>query len=287
MARGRGGVALLVALGWTGALQAAQLEPGTLHAWDEYVRGVSTRMAARAGDGPFLWMDEAPARLRAVRAGGIVVTPIPARNPVHVPDGLIHHWIGAAFVPNASVADVLSVVRDYGRYPEYYRPEVVASRALGRDGGEDRFTLVIRNHSLFSSHAMDGDYHGSFVRLDARRWYNITYTTRVQEIEDYGERSECRLPVGTGSGYIWRLFSVARFAERDGGVYVEVEAVALSRDIPGSLAWLVNPIVRRVARSSLETSLEQTRKAVDSTVLAGRKPGPRPMSWPVALRMGK
>ena len=47
-------------------------------------------------------------------------------------------------------------------------------------------------------------------------------------------------------------------------MYVEVEAIALSRDIPVSLRWLVDPIVRRISRSSLVTSLQQTGDAVRS-----------------------
>ena len=53
-----------------------------------------------------------------------------------------------------------------------------------------------------------------------------------------------------------------RLEENDGGVYVEIEAVALSRDIPPALRFLVDPIVRRVSRSALLTSLEQTENAV-------------------------
>ena len=33
----------------------------------------------------------------------------------------------------------------------------------------------------------------------------------------------------------------------DGGVYVETEAMELSRDIPAARRWMVGPIVRRVA----------------------------------------
>jgi hypothetical protein len=33
-------------------------------------------------------------------------------------------------------------------------------------------------------------------------------------------------------GLIWRLYSVVRLEERDGGGYMDVEVVALSRDIP-------------------------------------------------------
>jgi hypothetical protein len=43
---------------------------------------------------------------------------------------------------------------------------------------------------------------------------------------------------------------------------MEVEVIGLSRDIPASLRWLVEPIVRHVSRASLSTSLQQTENAV-------------------------
>ena len=68
--------------------------------------------------------------------------------------------------------------------------------------------------------------------------------------------------MGQGGGYIWRLASQVRLEERDGGVYLELEVMALSRDIPGSLRLFVEPIVRRVSRNSLAESLRQTEDAV-------------------------
>jgi hypothetical protein len=67
---------------------------------------------------------------------------------------------------------------------------------------------------------------------------------------------------GEGHGIVWRLFGITRYVERDGGVYLELEAIGLSRDIPASLRWVVEPIVRRVSRASLSTSLRQTGNAV-------------------------
>jgi len=32
-----------------------------------------------------------------------------------VPNGLVHDWVGAAFIPNATLEIVLSVVHDYDR----------------------------------------------------------------------------------------------------------------------------------------------------------------------------
>lgn len=50
--------------------------------------------------------------------------------------------------------------------------------------------------------------------------------------------------------------------EGEGGVYFEVEAIALSRDIPAMLRLMVEPVVRRVSRNSLATALRQTQEAV-------------------------
>jgi len=33
-----------------------------------------------------------------------------------------------------------------------------------------------------------------------------------------------KLPTDEGHGYIWRLYSLTKFEERDGGVYIEVES---------------------------------------------------------------
>ncbi len=273
-------------------LAAAELKPETIQAWDDYVRGMNAQMKARLEVGRFLWVDQQPGRGQEVRRGAILVIPAGAHNPSAVPNGLIHHWIGAAFVPGATLEDMFSVVRNYGRYKEFYRPVVVDSRPLGPGGEPDRFSMIVLNRMLLAKIAMDSDYEGSYIQVDDRRWYNTTHSTRVQEVENYGEASECRMAEGTGSGYIWRLYSQSRFEERDGGVYVELEAAALSRDIPVSLRWMVNPIVRRISRSSLLTSLEQTRAAVGAVVAAERRSpsvaeNPRPTVANFSLRIPK
>ncbi len=51
-----------------------------------------------------------------------------------------------------------------------------------------------------------------------------------------------------GSGLIWRLSSIKRLEERDGGVYAELEAIALRRDIPVAFRLIAMLIVRRVSR---------------------------------------
>jgi hypothetical protein len=117
------------------------------------------------------------------------------------------------------------------------------------------------NRSALSKTALDCDYETTFVRVDGRRMYSITQAKRIQEIADYGTAKQHTLPEGEGTGLIWRLFSVSRFEEREDGLYIETEAMALSRDIPSALRLVVEPIVRRVSREALETALRQTANA--------------------------
>lgn len=250
MSRGSVVALLLVAA----AARGADLKPATLEAWDEYLQRADARMEERA-KGQFLWADESQERLRRLRAGEVLVSPM-GHTPEAVPSGLIHHWIGAAFIAGAHLDDVMAVVRDYERYTEYYKPSVVDARTLSRRAEEDRFTVVVVDKAMFMRRALDSEYRSRFAQVDPTKWYSEARTTRVQELADTG-----LIPDGEGSGYIWRLATISRYAERDGGIYVETEAMALSRPIPMTLRWLVDPIVRRVSRTSLETSLEQTRDA--------------------------
>ena len=45
-------------------------------------------------------------------------------------------------------------------------------------------------------------------------------------------------------------------------LFGELEAIGLTRDIPVSLRWVANPLVARLSRSTLSTSLRQTREGV-------------------------
>jgi hypothetical protein len=257
---------------------AADLKPETVQTWEEYVKAVSVRSQKHLVPGsPFLSIDEVPGQAARLRGGEIVASPAGPHIPMKVLSGLIHDWTGAAFIPNVTLPDVLRVVRDYGRYQDIYHPNVRDSKPTVTGEWEDRFSLLLINKSVIARTALDSDYHSSYSRLDDRRWYSITETTRIQEVADYGASSQHTLPENEGAGLIWRLYSVNRFEERDGGVYVEVEAIALSRDIPFSLRWLVDPIVRRISRSSLVTSLQQTQDAVRSGTSSASHSSDRPL----------
>jgi hypothetical protein len=249
------GVALSVA-------QAASLKPEAAQAWEDYIEsasgGIQERANAPAG---FLQIDTTPALAEKVHRGEIVVSPAAAHIPKKVPFGLIHDWIGTAFLANTTIKDVVAIVRDYPKYAEVYAPHVLEPKVISTGETVDLFSVVLMNRSVLSKTALDCDYETTFVRVDDRRMYSITQAKRIQEIADYGTAKQHTLPEGEGAGLIWRLYSVSRFEEREDGLYIETEAMALSRDIPSALRVVVEPIVRRVSREALETALRQTANA--------------------------
>jgi hypothetical protein len=249
------------------AAGATELKQETVKAWQEYVVAATAKMQERLRPGAhFLKVDEDQHWISSVRSGEILVLQGGSQGLTKVRSGLIHDWFGAAFIAGTTLNQVLSVVRDHNHYKEFYSPNVVDSKTLSTDGLEDRFSMVLVNNSLLAKTAFASNYECRYIRVSNQRWYSVSESTRVQEIENYGTPSEHMLPQGEGKGMLWRLFSITRFEERDGGVYIELEAIALSRDIPISLRWMIEPIVRRVSRNSLVASLRQTEGAVRASV---------------------
>jgi hypothetical protein len=250
---------------------AATLTEETKAAWDTYLREANAAMQARLQPGAhFLWLDDEPGRAEGIRTKGPYVAPVGPHIPKKVSSGLIHDWLGVGFVPNVKIEDIVRVVRDYDRYKEIYQPGVIDSISHGTDGVKDLFAMRLVNRSVVAKTALDTDCEASYFRLDDRHWYGVSNTIHIQEVEKFGTPGQRTLPEDHGTGLIWRLSSITRLEERDGGVYAELEAIALSRDIPAAFRVFVTPIVRRVSRDSLATSLHQTKVAIDDR-MAHRK----------------
>jgi hypothetical protein len=253
----------MVAAGVVRPAHSTDLEPGTIAAWQQYAHSADVRMQARLHtDKPFLWIDETADRALRVRRGEIVVMPMVDQGTRAVPDGLIHDWIGGVFIPNASIDKLLAVVHDYDRYKEIYRPVVIDSRSEAC-AADREFSMTWQRHVLFVTAAIQGHYQAHEFAVDPHRRYSIIDATSIQQIEGYGHPGQHLLPPDNGSGFMWRMHSISRYEQRDGGVYLEVEAIALTRDVPPSLRWMVNPVVHRLSISSLTTTLRQTRRAVN------------------------
>lgn len=268
------GLAVVLMLAPGVGARAVELAPETAKAWDCYLQTVQDRVNERLeGQRPFLWLDEDASRRQRARQGEILVWHPGPDGTQEVPNGLIHDWAGDLFIPGATIQDVFGVLHNYGRYGDYYRPVVRRAKFLGRDEENERYQMVWLKKALFVTAALEGEYETTYVPLDEKRWYSRSRATRMQEIRNYGHADEQKMAPDTGSGFLWRMYSASRFEERDGGVYVEIEVVALSRDIPSGLRWLVTPYVAKLSRDSVISTLDQTRDAVMQSTVGPSGPG--------------
>lgn len=222
-----------------------------------------------APSGAFLWVDGLPEARRAVayaelQRGEVISARMQTPDPSGIsrtPGALIHHWVGTVFIPGASLAQVLDVVQDYDRHAEYYAPDVVQSKKVAQNGGDYKVRYRLREKKILTI-ILDTDYEVHLHILDAARAYSVSYSTRISQVENAGEPGERELPPGNDDGFLWRLNSYWRFFDTGRGVYVQCEAVSLTRDIPTGLNWLVGPFIESVPKESLEFTLQSTRTAV-------------------------
>jgi hypothetical protein len=169
--------------------------------------------------------------------------------------------MGVVFIPGASLKQTLTLLQNYDEQWRIYAPRVVRSKLLQHNG--DNFKVFLRlSDKKIVTVVLDTEYDVHYFWLDKARAYSQSYSTCVQEVENSGPPDEHDKPVGQDNGYLWRINSYWRFLERDGGVYVQLEAISLTREIPSGLGWLIGPFVTSVPRESLTFTLNRTRESL-------------------------
>ena len=234
---------------------AAELKPHTEQAYQKYLSGIKQSLDSRKH---FLLIESANGVRQRIRNGEIFIEE--KRPRTDPPDGLIHHWEGAVFIPGATLRQVLAGVQNYDQHQKLYAPEVIASKTLGRDGNEFRVRLRLLKKKILTV-VLETEHLVAYKEKGPAKWESESRSTKVAEVEKSGTAQEKELPPGTGHGFVWHLDSFWRFLEADGGVYLECTSVSLSRDIPFGMSRIIRPIVDDLPEESLRRLLENTRRA--------------------------
>jgi len=250
---------------------AAELKPETIVAFERYVAATSARMEAELGSADrflrvFTQADALPSSVERLRRGEVVVERLVTTDrgrPIGIPGGLVHHWVGVAFLPGVTLERTIALLQDYDRHAAVYAPRI--ARSALRTHADDVFQFHLRFFMQKGiSVVVDTENTAHFVRLDADRAASSIVATRIAEVENPGTPAEREKPPGLDSGYLWRLNTYWRFLRRDGGTYVQCESISLTRGIPTGLGWLIGPFVTSLPRESLQFTLETTRRALVS-----------------------
>ena len=262
------GLAVAMAFASVGHGAAAELQSRTIEAFNRYVRLTEARLTS---DPAFLWVDGLPdARrreaLKTVHGKELAIerlTTTDRGRGIDVPDGMIHHWIGTAFVASATVDEALALLQDYNAHQRIYAPPVAGSKLLSRDGNVFKVYLRFAMKKGISV-VVNSEHEARFSRPAGDRAEGWIHSTRIAEVEDAGKPTERENPVGNDGGYLWRLNTYWRLLARDGGVYIHCESVSLTRGIPFGFGWIVKPFVTSIPRESLTFTLETTRQYLES-----------------------
>ncbi len=243
-------------------VKPVQLNPKTLEAFDAYVHNAEKEMEESLHlSGSFLWTQQAPERAQVVDQGQVVAQFWSRQGPAQVPNGLIHDWIASAFVPDSNIQEILAVIQDYDNHKNIYKPEVLDSKLISRDGNDFKVYLRLLKRKIITV-VLDTDHEVRYRPVDKTRWVCRSYTTRIAEVENAGNPDERVLEADTGYGFLWRLYSYWRFEERNAGVVVECRAISLTRDVPFGLKWVIEPIIEKLPKESLINTLEATARQV-------------------------
>jgi hypothetical protein len=171
--------------------------------------------------------------------------------------------VGVVFIPGANLTQTLGLLQGYDEHSRIYAARVLRSKLIQHNDDDFMVFLRLRETKIVTV-VLDTEYGVHYVRLDSTRAYSRSYSTRVAEVDGAGQLGELEKPIGDDSGFLWRLNSYWRFWERDGGVYVQLEAISLTRDIPDGLGWLIRPFVTSLPSESLVFTLNRTREALNA-----------------------
>ena len=248
------------------AAPAVELKKDTLAAFQRYAHAREAQLdQGLKDDSPFLWVDTLSKGRRRdayaqMKHGEVFIERLKMLvdgKEIDCPDGLIHHWIGTVFIPGTTLERTLALLQDYDHHATNFAPEVIASKTLERDG--DHFKIYMRFVKKKVVTVVEDTWQDvQYVHLDSTRAYSRALTTRVQEVENAGKRDERLKPPGKDGGFLWNLYTYWRFEERDGGVYIQCEAISLTRDVPFLLAWL-RRFITSVPKESLVFTLGTAR----------------------------
>ena len=250
-------------LGAIPCLAAAEPTPAATSAFNTYIAGVESRLAKqhRSQNGfvaPTASQGQSEMRLRQ---GELIVEQLTPSTSADLPGAMLHDWRGTAFVAGGKAADFERLMKDFNAYPQRYSPQVMQAKILSQQGDRFQASMRVRQKHVITV-VMDTVYDIAFDRLDAQRGYSISRSTRISEIGSPGTNSERALAPNEEHGFLWRLNTYWSYEERDGGLYMQIESVSLTRSIPTGLGWIIGPFVMSVPHESLEFTLRSTCSAL-------------------------
>ena len=255
----------------TAPLLIGEPTPAATTSFNAYTKTVESRLAKQHLSPNAFLATADPVRTEArLRQGELIIEQLTPSTSADLPGALLHHWRGTAFAPGAKASDFERLMRDFNTYPQHFSPQVLQASLLAQNGDRFQASIRVRQRHVITV-VMDTTYDITFGQLDSRHGYSSSRSTHIDEIDSPGTSAEHPLNAADEHGYLWRLNTYWTYEERDGGLYLQIEAVSLTRSIPHGLGWAIRPYVESIPRESLEFTLHSVCAALRKQDIAALK----------------
>jgi hypothetical protein len=248
-----------------------KLTQPTLDAWNTYIRLTENRIDDELRKTPVV-MQFSNAELKS---GQVKWKQLTTQNPtgkeVEIPEGMVHHWVGAILIPGATLDKLIPWVQNYSQYQDYFAD--VERSSLNRPPAGNTYDIFLRltRSKLGVTAHFNTKHDVVYTRRSATFTTSVSRSSQILQVYKAGSPSEKEMPEGDDDGYLWRLNSYWRFLESEDGVVVECETVGLSRALGLAYSMVrvmtfgaINPvkIAKEIARDALKQTLTELRDGV-------------------------
>lgn len=265
MSRPRTITCLIFFVALAGLLPISSLAAGpsqpALAGFGSYIQSVESRLAAQH-QSPDRFLSAVPTN--SLQGTQFVIEQIQPATGSDLPGALLHHWRGTAFVPGASAAQLDRLFRNFSAYPQVYAPQVERARILSGQADHLQASMRVRQQHVLTV-VLDTTYDVTFAQLDLHHRFSLSRSTQISEIASPGTPAEHTLASDDDHGFLWRLNTYWTYEERDGGLYLQIESISLTRSIPTGLGWAIGPFVQSIPRESLTFTLKSTCDSLKRT----------------------
>jgi hypothetical protein len=115
---------------------------------------------------------------------------------VHIPDGIVHHWLAIGFIPGVTRDQAIAVAQNYARHAKLYAPDVQCAEILSREDQSFEVYYRFYRHALVTV-VYNARFTADFFTLDASRGYSFARSTRIAEVENPVRAMRENSPSGT------------------------------------------------------------------------------------------
>ena len=237
------------------------LSPVTSGDYQNYLKSVESGLTSRwQGSKPLLLVDEdSGAKARAYK-GELVIRELSNSKTPSIRNGLVHDWVGTAFIRGVTVDRVISILSDFDHHKDFY-PDVVQSNVISRQGNHVKGRWRLKRTKIITVE-LDVVQEADYIPLDPGVWTVRSHATQIREAQFLG--SGKFFPPDEGNGFLWRLDSYWTLRQEADGVFAECRSISLSRSVPAALSRMINPLLESLPRESLASTLRSTRDAASS-----------------------